>query len=119
MSDVFKEMSDYSTVQGTIPVPIDLTYGNTGNRTVGWDHAHTSDQNLLRPVEHPWSYITGPVQILEEGLAVVRSFRLFEKVPIRVRTTHMILEDLMRNVWSPVRVARWAQMGVLDDIIPE
>jgi len=65
------------------------------------------------------TYITGPVQILEEGLGVVRSFRILEKATQRRKATNVIVEELMQVTWSPTRIARWVDEGILDDLIPD
>lgn len=113
-SRAFLDMVDYATLEAVLPhVPVEFTFGSTRDRRVGWDHNHYNDQSLSEPMREN-TYVTGPVQILEEGLSVVRAIRQHEYGVRRAQTMQTIEEELMQTAWAPSRVARMLEHGYLE-----
>lgn len=93
---------------------VELTY--ISGSTIGWDHAHGFDANLLYPAHlQPEKKISGPVQVLEEALSIIQDLKKAEETARRQKKKEemaILTEDLMRAAWHPARVLRWIEHGV-------
>lgn len=93
---------------------VELTYKS--GSTIGWDHAHGFDANLLYPGHlQPEKRISGPVQVLEEALSVIEDLHNAEEMARRQKKKEMMIlltEDLMRAAWHPRRVRWWVEKGM-------
>lgn len=105
---------DFTEMQSLFHPPVEFTYGCLSSNTVGWDHNHYNDQSLCHPVEdtdYPQTYISGPVQVLEEALAVVQCIRRYFYQPKQQAAFEQFEEELIQRTWAPSRVATWIEKG--------
>lgn len=108
----FHNLSDYDALNQILPLPVELTYGSNSARKIGWDHNHYHDQQLNTPMDPDYARtVTGPVQILEEALAVVRTIRMHHHAPNCAKTLRVVEEELMAKSWAPARIAGWLALG--------
>lgn len=92
---------------------VELTYSY--DSVVGWDHGHSWDADLSSATVKPYTSASGPVQVFEEAMSVVRDLRRYElrrQREVAAQRLTVFEEELMARAWHPKRVMAWVDAGV-------
>jgi len=106
--------SHQTELQYELGIHVELTYKD--RTTIGWDHAHGHDAKFDQTLHaQPGTVVSGPVQVLEEALEVVKALRRYNT---RIEMSHahervrQYTEELMQKAWHPKRVLAWVESGL-------
>lgn len=92
---------------------VELTYSY--DSVIGWDHGHFCDADLSSSTVKPFTSGSGPVQVFEEAMSVVRDLRRYEsrrQAEVAAQRLAVFEEELMAKAWHPTRVMAWVEAGV-------